>query len=365
LVLLASRRIGNVCVQSGYKTITPTVIGNCIHALNGKEISYRAVRVYFGCLVLVASREAAMRSTCRSRRGQPRVPRYQISELCALTGLSEKAVRQELRALKRSGILAFSEGSITIQGEPRPESIELVQVLSGKRSWKRPLPVPRSVLRFLARSHKAVLGKTALAYIARGMTIHRKTGEVRGVGAVKASWIADVMAVSLRAAKGARRELIALGLISKDTGSVQRKLNRDGAYFRVSLAWGRGVAPKRLGQPARRPGIAPRQGKEDPSFAPPIKDKRTPYGSKDQKAWPAKPPGVSPKQGREENPDLRNVRLDDLLSYSRTEALYRQAVRASWIQDSEASLLNRSSPLEIAVKLCAYNELAAILGFQL
>ena len=50
-----------MCVESGYKTVTATEIGNCISALNRKVISYRAVRVYFGCLALVAMRDAARR----------------------------------------------------------------------------------------------------------------------------------------------------------------------------------------------------------------------------------------------------------------------------------------------------------------
>jgi hypothetical protein len=32
--------------------------------------------------------------------------------------------------------------------------------------------------------------------------------------------------------------------------------------------------------------------------------------------------------------------MEDLLAYSRTEALYQQAVSARWIQGSEANLLN-------------------------
>jgi len=342
------RRIGNVCVESGYKVITLAEIGNCVHALNRREISYRAVRVYFACLALVAIREAAKRSASRARRKPHEMPRYGVSEISTLTGLAEKSVLRELRALRQVGMLFFSESSITTQAEPRPESAAVTQLLAGSRSCKRPLPVPRSVLRFLARSHKVALGKTVLAYLARGMTIDRNTGEVRGVGTVKASWISEVMEVSLRAVKAARKELIALGLVSKDTGSVQRKLNRDGAYFRVSLAWKGGTHSVtvarpcvlvRAGEPAVTPGIAPQETQTRPAFAPPIKEKRTPYGSKDQRAWRAKP-GVSPKQGREGNPCLRNVRIEDLMAFSRTEALYRQAVSASWIHDSEASFLN-------------------------
>ena len=39
-------------------------------------------------------------------------------------------------------------------------------------------------------------------------------------------------------------------------------------------------------------------------------------------------------------PRLRDVQMEDLLAFSRTEALYREAVQAEWVRDSEASFLN-------------------------
>lgn len=274
--------------------------------------------------------------------------RYRVAELCSLTSLPEETIRRELRSLVRSGILSFSESSIAILCASHAGDTDLSMALAGKRSCERPVPVPRSVLRFLARSQKPALGKTILAYLLRGMAIDRTSGEVRGVGTVKASWIADVMNVSLRSVKAARKELIALGFITKDTGSVQRKLNRDGAYFRINLAWGSrsgGVASRSKsatgrGQRVAKAGIAPREVRMSPAFAPPTEEKKTPYGSKDQKAWTAKPSGVSSKPDRVAEPCLRNVQREDLMSYSRTESLYHQAVKASWVKDSEASLLN-------------------------
>lgn len=338
-----------MCVQSGYKTITPREVGSCIHALNRKAIRYRAVRVYFGCLALIAIREAAKRTRTRAGRKPCEVSRFRVGELCSLTGLSESTVLRELRALERAGLLSFSEGSITIRKEFTPDSRGITQALAGKRSCRRPVPVPRSVLRFLARSQRPALGKTVLAYVFRGLSIDRASGEVKGAGTVKASWIADVMQVSLRAAKAARKELIALGLISKDTQSFQRKLNRDGAYFRVSLSWKgedqRGAASQphfRNAGDAPAPGaaIAPRQTKMCPVFAPPRKEKKTPYGMKYQKARLSNASGVCLTQGKEITPMLRDVQIEDLMSFGRTEVLYRQAVAACWIRDSEAGFLN-------------------------
>jgi hypothetical protein len=95
---------------------------------------------------------------------------------------------------------------------------------------------------------------------------------------------------------------------------------------------------KRLAAPM--PGIAPRGGESEAPFAPPLKEEKTPYGSKNQKAWPAKPPGGSSIQEKGRAPTLRDVQMEDLLAFSRTETLYRQAVSAQWVRDSEASFLN-------------------------
>ncbi|HEY7326586.1 MAG TPA: hypothetical protein VH592_03030 [Gemmataceae bacterium] len=334
------------CIQSGYKTVTPSEVGKCLDALAAKDISYRAFRVFFGCLAMIAIREAATRSA-KKRRRTPQLPKYCIGELAALTALSEVIVRRELRALERASLLEFTERRISVTGAAGSDFSATAEILAGKRSRHRPIPIPRSVLRFLARSQKPALGRTVLAYMVRGMSIDRNSGEVRGVGTVKASWIANVVGISLRGAKAARKELIAIGLISKDTGSVQRKLNRDGAYFRLNLAWrgkkggAEGRTPRVI-KPRHQPlsRIAPRATKSVALFAPPNKEEKTPYGSKNQKAWPTKPPGVCAIQAKGRGPRLRDVQMEDLLAFPRTEALYRQAVAARWVRDSQASFLN-------------------------
>ena len=223
------------CVQSGYKTITPFEIANCLHAQQAGQISYRAVRVYFGCVAMVAIREAALRSGKRKGTKPCSKPSYRTGELAGLTGLSERTVKRELRSLERASLVRFAENKITFQTSPLPQSGELCEKISGKRSARRPIPVPRSVLRFIARTPRAALGLTMLGYVVRGLTIERKTGEVRGVGTGKAGWIAETFGLSLRSVRAARKELIAMNFISQDTGSTQRKLNRDGSYFRINL----------------------------------------------------------------------------------------------------------------------------------
>lgn len=333
-----------MCVKSGYKTLTVIELANVLQALEEGNLSFRAVRVYLGCLALVAIREAARRSR-QKRHEKPRdTSHYRLEELSRLTGLSCPVVKKALASLKRADLLSFSSSEIVICKEAHLNASHLLAHLAGKRSPHRPLPIPRSALRFLARCPKQALVKTTIAYLARGLTLDRKTGEVRGAGTVKASWIADTMNLSLRSVKAARNELISLGLITKDTASHQCKLNRDGAYFRLNLDWKeKGSDSEPLPPPVTdkdRREIAPPQVKTEPTFAPLKKDKKTSYESKNQETRASEPTGVYKTERRRGEPTLRNIQREDLCQFARVDALYHQAVQAGWITSSESSYLN-------------------------
>ena len=110
----------------------------------------------------------------------------------------------------------------------------------GGRGGKRLVPFPRQVLKYMAKCSRPAVAKTVVAYLVRGLALER-TGKIRGAGRVKISWICKLCQISERAARAARAELIRLGWITKDTGSFQRKLNRDGAYFIINPGWRRVV----------------------------------------------------------------------------------------------------------------------------
>lgn len=321
-----------MCIKGGYKAVTPVQIANCLTALNGRAISYRAVRVYFACLAIVAFREAAKRdSKVKGRRARDSV-RYRISEMSAVTGLKNEAIKKELKTLRGASLLSWSEGAVAFNLRPLPESEGVLASLSGKRSPYRPVPIPRAVLRFVAGSKKPSLAKSALAYAVRGLSIDRKDAAIRFAGTVKASWVAGVFGLSLRSAKGARKALILSGLITKDTASFQRKLNRDGAYFRFNCSW---VGRKRF---------APLAAKNRVIFAPPYKDKKTSYEFKNQKteAEALKRSGVCKANvsRREGEPTLKDVKREDLKSFPRLRLLFEQAIKARWLIGSESDLLN-------------------------
>jgi hypothetical protein len=320
-----------VYLQGGYKTVTPIEVGNCIGAHNNAHISYKAVRVFFGCLALQASREAASRVARRHGR-RTFTCRYRSQELCQLTGLREQVVKKELRALERSGLLSFKEVNIGINRKALDCCTTTIRAIAGRRSTNRPIPVPRSVLRFVARCSKPSVGKTILAYVVRGLTLERRGGGIKVAGTMKASWIANVFCLSLRSAKASRGSLIECGFISKDTGSFQRKLNRDGAYFQINAHW--------EGSRIFVSTFAPRCSKNASVFAPPYKDRKTSYEFKNQKARSGslKPTGVC-NANRNSKPKLGNIRPSDLKRYPTVKILFDEAVKWGWLIDSEANLL--------------------------
>jgi hypothetical protein len=334
--------------EGGYKTVTAVQIANALAELEGGAITFRALRVYLACFELQARREAAE----RARRSKP--PRtspgvlYSPEELVRLLpDVGEAAVRSELKRLTRARLLLFSPECIAVTETPLEHAHALLDELCRGRRVTRPIPIPRRMLVFLCRCRRPALAKTMLAYLVRGLSFERGTGEVRVAGAVKATWIAHVFRLSERATRAARAELIRLGVISKDEGSHQRKLNRDGAYFRVNLAWQDPTRPESETFVSRESTIAVRRRsaplpsappttKKHAEFAGPGERPEAPSDLKDQKLAARDRAGFC---GEEREPDLRNIRPGDLRRLPSLRELYRQATAVGWLQRSEASFL--------------------------
>jgi hypothetical protein len=311
-----------VCLQDGYKLIRADQLLAAFSAFDQQQITFRAFRAYFACHELVARREAAERtSLIKSRTPQRRFRREELHELVERG--EGRPITRELKALKASGLLTFTESAIEL-AVSASLSVELLGLV-GTRGTRRLIPVPRQVLKFLATCSRPALAKTIVAYLLRGLALDR-SGQLRHKGTVKISWICELCRISERAARAARAELIRLGWITKDTGSVQRKLNRDGAYFVINTAWRRVLKQS-----------APLGAQKSPQIAPPRERQETPSDLKNQK--PASRPG-SGVLGTERKPDLRNIEQDDIKRLTRLRELYRQATEAGWIERGEAAFLN-------------------------
>ena len=329
-------RTGKVYPKSGYKTISGLQFLNAIALLSRREISFRAFRVYLACFSLVAIREAASRVRKISGKTDALIPTFKISELSRLTKASKGEVRWDLKLLSKASLLTFGQSEIAIQEEALPG----VEEISGLvRSPSRPVPVPRAVLRFLAGEKRKSKALVAIAYMIRGLTIDRKSGEIKGKGSVKLSWVAAVSGLSERAAGYARAELIGIGWLTADTGSKQWKLNRHGAYFRINVDGPLGQKGEKAA-PRRAPKFAPQNTQDPAQFAPPYKDKKTSSKeeSKNQKSREPKPAGVFKIERG--GPDFRAVKAENLWRFSDVESLYFEACSLGIVRSSEAAGLD-------------------------
>ncbi len=337
-------------LHGGYKTHRVLQIGNLLSAFRSEKVSLRALRLYLAALVIVAAREAAKRSRPHEHGKRNVTPRYLQEELARLTGCPLRRVRGELRSLERAGLLLFSETEITFTETPLPGADSLIEMLSGSRTPARPVPLPRPILRYLARCRRPGTILTTLCYCIRGLSLGRG-GELRERGTAKASWIAEVTGQTVRSVRNARAELLELGLISDDEGSKQWKLNRDGAYFTVNLAW-TGPKPVDSSLPPCTEFSLPTAG-NGPNFSPPYEDMKTPIGFQTPETRHAESSGVC-KANEErnsarrdifrtnsvKNPTLKAIRVEDLRRLSSIRALFQQANSAGWIDTGEASFLN-------------------------
>lgn len=344
-------------IRSGYKTIKPTQLANIFHAREEEKISFSALRTYFACHAIVAIREAAERGQRKQGKKPKTLRRYQTGELSRLTQLPDSSVRRALRELERAGVLSFSESEIVIGKESLPGSEAWQEALSCQRSAERPIPVPRAMLRFLSQSTSEILLQVVCAYLVRGLSLARRTGEITACGTVKASWIANVFDASHRAVKYAQAELLRLGWITRDTQSHQLKLNRHGAYFTINLEWREPaltlVEKPRTNDSQREDPVAPLVYRDKnvvpiappsqetaPDFAPPKKDKETSNEDQNQETAALAQKSAGCCKERRKNPALRNIQRVDLYRFDRLEVLYEQAVEAGWIKPCEASALN-------------------------
>ena len=326
-------------IDSGYQTVTPIQFANIIWAIQQKAVRAQSARIYFGCFVLIASRLAAAR--VRRKRGKKSLDfnRYRIEELVQVTGLKTASVKRALRELSAAGLLTWSEREAIIKSVSLSGAEEFATRLACRRSPKRPIPVPRAVLRRFATAKRASVVYVMIAYLLRGLSISRKSADIGNRGTVKASWITAHLGVSLRSVRYVRQRLYAEGWISRDTKSFQRKLNRDGAYFAISLNWSAAATPARI---RVRRTFAPRSPKIAAPFAPPREDMKTSIEDKNQKTPILESSGVYERghSVAKSAPTIRSIVRADLLRFDRLYELYRQAAKARWLAHSEANLLN-------------------------
>jgi hypothetical protein len=131
--------------------------------------------------------------------------------------------------------------------------------------------------------------------------------------------------------KAARKELAELGWLELAESDHWHR-QRWGQTVVVNLGW------QGPGEGWPRSDFSPRAKLSTTGFSLPDIKQETPSESRYQKLTTPERSGLNGEG--EAKPSIRNIKLEDLLRFSRTEELYRQAVAAGWMKHSESQVLN-------------------------
>lgn len=331
---------GGYCIVSGIALLAAW------WAYHEQLIRYRDLRCWFALLELIAQRRAS------KRHPRSAINVTALSRLAATADV--RAVRASLRRLEVAALIIRTGSSYEIPVPPSAdEESRLSLAISQAPHIARPIPLPRRMVRFLARTSKPVLAATILGHALRCLFL--KNGRCTAHGLCKATWIATVFNVHARNVKAARKELVRLGWLTVEPAG-QRFMNRWGVPARINLAW--------------RPDHEPIADNMEPAVAvesppppvvchvglPPPKENQNRYTrSKNQESRARRVTGFLKKKGREGEPTLTNVYPHDLASFDRLEALFTQAVKRRMALPTEADRLRFFAAAERARALGTTN----------
>ena len=229
-------------VSGGYHRAPASQLMTALASLSSKAITPRQFRIYAGTLEMGAIREAAKSEA---------PPRFTLKELLRLIGSpntkrSQRAIRADLNHLQRIGLLVVTESKI---GHARNlESLDPTQIPEYQRleaiygddffrNHRRMVPVPRRVLRAIARGEfTPAMAKVATVVMLRCLYWHKGTG-YRVDGRYKVTDAARLCGVSESTARAARRKRIEMGWLGPDESPEQWNLKHWGGRDSINLDW--------------------------------------------------------------------------------------------------------------------------------
>lgn len=311
--------VGGFCFISG------TALISAWWAYRRGFVTRLDLRVWLACFEAVARR-------CGVPRG--RQPRYTLTEVRALVGSSSNdELQRSLARLSARGLVLWSESAVRV-GSPvctasEQEECDLRTFLAQVPNHARPVPVPRRVMRLLARSGTRLGLATVFGHLLR--CSYYRAGQCRPTGTCKASWIAGVFGVDVRNVKAARKAFVELGVLRFERVG-QRFLNRHGPLMSLNLDW----APPAAAQDRLPP--PPRSLCDE--LPPLIGDLKLLRNSRNQNPAPAGRVGVCGDAGCPRKPRLGHVEPADLTDAARLGRLFEQACARGLVQATESERLN-------------------------
>jgi len=268
---------------------------------------------------------------------------------------SERLVRASLARLEANGLMAIGEAGIIFAAGPSHLKLDdadarvtkFQRACRSRQAGMRRLPVPRLILRHIARGAPPAVAATIMGHLVRSVRWMDK--EIHVSGSCTAGFISDFFGVDLRSVRRARAHLDKIGWLVAD---VQSGSDVGGV---PNLAWS---PPSRHKEGCRATGactdLSPRRPDSDIELSPPTYTSQLRSGSRYQQL-PKPNLAVVERRDQESVPRLSNVLDADLSDPERTDQLFEEAVARGLVRRSESHRLNFFAAAERAKRVATQN----------
>lgn len=324
---------------------------------------YLDFRVYLALHEIDERRLAASR--VRARAGKATLnavlplPKL-VAEIRTLTGgINDRLIRDALRRLESVGLvtitpiaISFATSVDTLRVDGSPEFAGMIRKFSRRVGIReRRLPVPRPMLRYLARGAPASFAATVFGYLIR--CVWWRDRECHVAGSCTAGFISELFGVDERSVKRARLQLRTIGWLAPastpdDTGSLGPSL--------PNLHWS-GSTRDNDGHAGRcsRTDLSPLSPNRGTKMSPPTRSIQLRSGSKYQQPEPCWLAGIPGGSIRETRPRLSNVTPADLNSVERLDLLFSDAASRGLVKRTDADRLRFFAAAERANRVATRN----------
>jgi len=300
---------------------------------------YLDFRVYLALHEIEERRLVADR--VRAQKGRPRLKlvwerNRVIREVRKfIGGKSDRLVAAAIRRLHSAELVRIEPSGFSFGGNP--------ELLSMVGLRERRVPVPRHVLRYLAKTSRPCIAATVLGYLLK--CVRWRKDECHVIGRCKGTFIAHLFDVDARSVKRARKELRRIGWLIPNAGGSRRLI--------PNLTWP-GLAS--VGRSGARPDIvlSPKGASPGTEMSPSTRDQLR-SGSKKQQALSRSLPGIRRKRVGNSPPQLSNVQPVDLSTVERLEALFEQAATTGLVTRTAADRLRFFAAAARALRLGSRN----------
>ena len=172
--------------KSGYLCLTVAQLSNLVVLLKSGRSTVIDVRVYLGRIELLERREIVKRVRALSGIRAEKPSRYSLEELAAVTRETRLAsLRRSMKRLDAAGVLSFMSHRIEATRAALFPEEALATELKRRGVLSRLIPTPRRLLAELCLETRKSVLLTKLAYIIRGLSLDRRSGELRGRGCIR------------------------------------------------------------------------------------------------------------------------------------------------------------------------------------